>query len=81
MMRMTIPASESLPEYVDGLPNLCGSEDLIAEAMAGNEPVFMPQSAIDFDRVRSALDRCGGGDVYEGPFRLEGARVWRGSHS
>jgi beta-ribofuranosylaminobenzene 5'-phosphate synthase len=29
------------------------------------------------DRVRGALDRCGGGDVYEGPFRSEGARVWR----
>jgi len=29
------------------------------------------------DRVRSALERCGGGGVYEGPFRTEGARVWR----
>jgi len=29
------------------------------------------------DRVRDALDRCGGGGVYEGAFRAEGARVWR----
>jgi len=29
------------------------------------------------DRVRDALDRCGGGAVYEGQFRAEGARVWR----
>jgi beta-RFAP synthase len=29
------------------------------------------------DRARAALDRCGGGDVFEGPFRSEGARVWR----
>jgi beta-RFAP synthase len=29
------------------------------------------------DRVRDALDGCGGGDVFEGPFRDEGARVWR----
>ena len=29
------------------------------------------------DRVRAAVDRCGGGDVFEGPFRAEGARVWR----
>jgi predicted sugar kinase len=29
------------------------------------------------DRVRAALDRCGGGEVYEGPFRTDGARVWR----
>ncbi|PWU23360.1 MAG: hypothetical protein C5B48_08740 [Candidatus Rokuibacteriota bacterium] len=29
------------------------------------------------DNVRVLLDRCGGGDVYEGPFRTDGARVWR----
>jgi len=29
------------------------------------------------DDVRAVLERCGGGSVYEGPFRAEGARVWR----
>jgi len=29
------------------------------------------------DRVRAALERCGGGTVYEGAFRAGGARVWR----
>ncbi len=29
------------------------------------------------DEVRAALEQCGGGSVYEGPFRAEGARVWR----
>jgi beta-ribofuranosylaminobenzene 5'-phosphate synthase len=29
------------------------------------------------DHVRAALERSGGGAVYEGPFRAEGARVWR----
>jgi beta-ribofuranosylaminobenzene 5'-phosphate synthase len=29
------------------------------------------------DRVRAAIARCGGGEVHEGPFRAEGARVWR----
>jgi beta-RFAP synthase len=29
------------------------------------------------DDVRAALERCGGGSVYEGPFRATGARVWR----
>jgi beta-ribofuranosylaminobenzene 5'-phosphate synthase len=29
------------------------------------------------DRVREALHRCGGGTVYDGPFRPDGARVWR----
>ena len=29
------------------------------------------------DRVRAALERCGGGTVYDGAFRAGGARVWR----
>jgi beta-RFAP synthase len=29
------------------------------------------------DRVREALDRCGGGEIHEGPFHTDGARVWR----
>jgi len=29
------------------------------------------------DDIRAALERCGGGSVYEGPFRATGARVWR----
>jgi beta-ribofuranosylaminobenzene 5'-phosphate synthase len=29
------------------------------------------------DDVRAALEHCGGGTVYEGPFRTTGARVWR----
>jgi beta-RFAP synthase len=29
------------------------------------------------DHARAVLERCGGGTVYEGPFRAEGARVWR----
>jgi len=29
------------------------------------------------DRVQHALDHCGGGTVYEGAFRTDGARVWR----
>ena len=29
------------------------------------------------DDVRAALERCGGGSIHEGPFRVDGARVWR----
>jgi hypothetical protein len=47
--------NDSLPETIDGLPNLCGSEELIAEAMAGTSPVFQPDSGIDFGKVRSAF--------------------------
>ena len=45
----------SKPECIDGLPNLRGSEDLIAEAMAGSGPIFLPESSIDFGRGESAF--------------------------
>ena len=45
----------SIPGYIDGLPNLRGSEDLIAEAMAGSGPIFLPESSIDFGRSKSAF--------------------------
>jgi len=46
----------SLPEYVDGLPNLSGSEALIERTMAAarDRPVFLAESRIPFDRIRSA---------------------------
>jgi hypothetical protein len=46
----------SLPEYVDGLPNLSGSEALIERTMAAarDRPVFLADSRIPFDRIRSA---------------------------
>lgn len=64
----------NLPEYVDGLPNICGSEAAIEAAIA-NRPtcVYKPQSRIAFDRIRSAcaialhmhqpLIPAGGGDL------------------
>ncbi|MGH2691647.1 MAG: glycosyl hydrolase family 57 [Actinomycetota bacterium] len=46
-----------LPEYVDGLPNLCGSEHAVEAAIAaGRErPVFLGQTPLDFDSVDSAF--------------------------
>ncbi len=44
-----------IPEYIDGVPNLCGSEELIAEVMAKPGPIFGPENGIDFDRIRSAF--------------------------
>ena len=46
----------SLPESVDGLPNLSGSEELIALAIAAvrDQPVFLGDSRVPFDRIRSA---------------------------
>ena len=65
-----------LPEYVDGLPNICGAESLVEEALcAGRDrPVFLPESRVDFGRIRSAcavalhmhqpLIPAGGGDLH-----------------
>lgn len=45
-----------LPEYIDGLPNISGQESLIQEAIDGsrNQPVFLPESNIDFGSIKSA---------------------------
>ncbi|HNY77514.1 MAG: hypothetical protein RBS72_04795 [Sedimentisphaerales bacterium] len=43
------------PEYIDGLPNLCGSEDRIAETMGRSGPFYLSESGIDFDRIQSAF--------------------------
>ena len=45
-----------LPEYIDGVPNISGDEDLIERAIADSRgnPVFLPESRIDFTNIRSA---------------------------
>jgi len=46
----------AIPETVDGLPNLSGAEDLIERTVAQSrdQPVFLDDSRIAFDRIRSA---------------------------
>lgn len=47
----------ALPEYVDGLPNISGSEaeiEKFVEANAGRE-MFRPAGGIDFGRIKSAF--------------------------
>ena len=45
-----------LPEYIDSLPNLSGSETLIEKTLreAGDRPVFLPAGRVDFGRINSA---------------------------
>jgi hypothetical protein len=45
-----------LPEYVEGLPNLCGAEALVERTIAAarDRPVFLADSRVDFDRIRGA---------------------------
>jgi hypothetical protein len=64
-----------LPEYLDGMPNIAGSEETISKAMkaAASTPSFLPESNIDFGRIKSAcaialhmhqpLIPAGGGDL------------------
>jgi hypothetical protein len=42
-----------LNEYIDDIPNLSGSEEILAKAL-DHEKVFLPQSPINFDNVKSA---------------------------
>jgi Glycosyl hydrolase family 57 len=48
-------SSGTLPESIENLPNICGSEDVIAEAMAERGPIYLRESDIDFERLRSAF--------------------------
>ncbi len=44
-----------IPEYVAGIPNICGAEGLIAQAMTQSGPAYLPESGIDFASIRSAF--------------------------
>lgn len=43
-----------LPEYVDGLPNISGWEQLIEQQGSGAQPRYLAESKIDFGRIKSA---------------------------
>ena len=45
----------SIPKYVGNLPNICGSEDLVAQALSRSGLIYLPQSGINFDNIRSAF--------------------------
>jgi hypothetical protein len=46
----------ALPESVDGLPNICGSEPIVDQAIRQGQArnVFLADSGIDFGRIKSA---------------------------
>ncbi len=47
--------STALPEYIDGLPNICGNEELIAEAMGRTGPYYLPESKVNFSGAASTF--------------------------
>ncbi|HNW41071.1 MAG TPA: hypothetical protein PKN08_04130, partial [Opitutaceae bacterium] len=65
----------TLPEYVDNLPNICGSQPVIDAALRAHKgrPIYLKDGHIDFGRIRSAfacalhmhqpLIPAGGGDL------------------
>ena len=46
-----------LPEYIEGLPNICGWESQIEDVIAESRgrAIFLPDSSIDFGRLRAAF--------------------------
>jgi hypothetical protein len=46
---------KSATDSLGRLPDLCGSEHLVAAATAGTAPVFLPDSDINFARIRSGF--------------------------
>ena len=55
--RELLPLMSDLAEYLDHLPNICGSEPRLETAIRADrgKPIFLPESGIDFGRVRSAF--------------------------
>jgi hypothetical protein len=45
---------KKLPAYINDVPNICGSKDVVRAAIK-DEPVFLPQSKIDWNKVKSAV--------------------------
>ncbi len=45
-----------IAEYVDGLPNISGSEEVVDRIIQENrgKPIFLPESRVEFDNIRSA---------------------------
>ena len=46
---------KAIPEYVDGLPNICGSEDLVLETMCRTGSFYLPNSGVKFHNIQSAF--------------------------
>ncbi|MFN3919384.1 MAG: glycosyl hydrolase family 57 [Methylohalobius sp.] len=49
--------NQQLPEIVDGLPNICGNEELIQAAVqkSQGQVLYLGKSGIDFDQIESAF--------------------------
>jgi len=46
---------EGIAEYVGGLPNICGAEDLVGAAMGGGGPFYLGESGIRWEGIESGF--------------------------
>ncbi len=44
-----------IPDYIDELPNICGYDDFVAEAMNRPGPFYLPESNVDFHSIQSGF--------------------------
>jgi len=49
---LTLP---TLPEIIDGLPNICGWESLVDSVVKNDRPVFLPTSNINIQQVKATF--------------------------
>ncbi len=47
--------TQDIAAYVEGLPNICGSENMVAEAMSRSGPFYLPDSRVAFGDIDSAF--------------------------
>lgn len=50
-----MPQTIDLPEYIGEYPNICGSEDMLCPASRRTDPVYLPESRIDFGHINSCF--------------------------
>lgn len=44
---------QTIPELIDGLPNICGSEAQVAEVMQNQKPVYGPETNLRFEKLEA----------------------------
>ena len=45
----------AMPELIGEVPNICGHENKVAEALARPGPYYLPDSGVDFRNIKSAF--------------------------
>jgi hypothetical protein len=46
--------AHSLPEIIDGYPNICGVPEVVSAAKKAEAPVYINESPVKFDKIKSA---------------------------